>query len=66
MSFDPANRTYHLSDERMQAFRKLTPAERMRWVEELAQFLRLAKVAREQATIKAQISQGAGADPNGG
>ncbi len=54
MNFDPANRTYHLSDERMQAFRKLTPAERLHWVEELAQFLRLAKVARNQAAIKVQ------------
>lgn len=57
MSFDPSNRTYHLNDERMQAFRKLTPVERLRWVEELAQFLRLAKVAREQAAVTAQISQ---------
>jgi len=63
MNFDPANRTYHLSDARMQAFRQLTPAERLRWVEELAQFLRLAKVAREQAAVKARISQGTGADP---
>jgi len=63
MSFDPANRTYHLSDERMQAFRKLNPAERLRWVEELAQFLRLARVAREQAAVKAQINQGTSADP---
>jgi hypothetical protein len=47
MNFDPANRTYHLSDERMRAFRKLTSAERLRWVEELATFLRMAKVARE-------------------
>ena len=55
MSFAPANRTYHLSDERMQAFRKLTPAERLRWVEELAQFLRLARIARMQAAVKTQI-----------
>jgi len=63
MSFDPANRTYHLSEERMQAFRKLTPAERLHWVEELAQFLRLARVAREQAAVKAQIGPSTSADP---
>ena len=51
MSFDPANRTYQLSDERMQAFRRLTPEQRLQWVEELAHFLRLARVAREQGAL---------------
>lgn len=43
-AFDPADRTYHVSEERLRAFKALTPAQRLRWVEELAQFLRLARV----------------------
>jgi len=46
--FDPGDRTYCVSDERLRAFRQLTPEQRLRWVEELAAFLRLAKVAREE------------------
>lgn len=45
-SFNPADRTYHVSDERLMAFKALTPAQRLKWVEELAQFLRLAKVQK--------------------
>ena len=45
--FDPGDRTYYVSDERLRAFRQLTPEQRLRWVEELATFLRMAKVARE-------------------
>ena len=44
--FDPGDRTYYVSDERLRAFRLLTPEQRLRWVEELAAFLRMAKVAR--------------------
>jgi hypothetical protein len=52
--FDPGDRTYYVSDERLRAFRQLTPEQRLRWVEELATFLRMAKAAREgqQATPK--------------
>jgi hypothetical protein len=46
--FDPGDRTYHVSDERLHAFRQLTPEQRLRWVEELAAFLRMAKVARDE------------------
>ena len=46
--FEPGDRTYYVSDERLHAFRQLTPEQRLRWVEELAAFLRMAKVAREQ------------------
>ena len=46
--FDPGDRTYYVSDERLRAFRRLTPEQRLRWVEELATFLRLAKVEREK------------------
>jgi hypothetical protein len=42
--FNPADRTYQVSDERLKAFKALTPAQRLQWVEELAYFLRLAKV----------------------
>ncbi len=41
--FSPGDRTYYVSDERLRAFRRLTPEQRLRWVEELATFLRLAK-----------------------
>ena len=44
--FDPGDRTYYVSDERLRAFKQLTPEQRLRWVEELAAFLRLAKVER--------------------
>lgn len=53
MSFDPGQRTYLVSDERLRAFRALTPAQRLRWVEELAQFLRLARDARKRTTSPA-------------
>jgi hypothetical protein len=43
MAYDRSQRTYHVSDERLRAFRALTPEERLRWVEELALFLRLAQ-----------------------
>lgn len=42
MPFDRANRTYYVSDERLRAFRALTTEEKLRWVEELASFLRMA------------------------
>lgn len=43
MAFDPGDRTYYLSDERLHAFRALPAEEKLRWVEELATFLRLAQ-----------------------
>ncbi len=46
--FNPGDRTYYVSDERLRAFRQLTPEQRLRWVEELATFLRMAKVARDE------------------
>ncbi len=42
-TFNPGDRTYHVSDERLREFQKLTPEQRLKWVEELANFLRLAK-----------------------
>ena len=41
--FNPGDRTYYVSDERMRAFKALTPEQRLRWVEELATFLRLVR-----------------------
>jgi hypothetical protein len=46
--FPSGDRTYHVSDERLCAFRMLTPEQKLRWVEELATFLRLAKIGREK------------------
>jgi hypothetical protein len=43
MTFDRGDRTYYVSDERLRAFRALPVEERLRWVEELALFLRLAR-----------------------
>ena len=45
--FNPGDRTYYVSDERLRAFRQLTPEQRLRWVEELAAFLRLAKAGKK-------------------
>jgi len=41
--FDAGDRTYYVSDERLKAFRELTPEQRFKWVEELAHFVRLAR-----------------------
>ncbi|HEU0282599.1 MAG TPA: hypothetical protein VFQ99_02360 [Gallionella sp.] len=46
--FSPGDRTYYVSDERLRAFRQLTPEQKLRWVEELAMFLRMARVSREK------------------
>lgn len=43
MPFDRANRTYYVSDERLRAFRALTTDEKLRWFEELANFLHMAQ-----------------------
>jgi len=42
--FPSGDRTYYVSDERLKAFKQLTPEQRLKWVEELAAFLRLAKL----------------------
>jgi hypothetical protein len=49
-AFDRGNRTYYVSDERMRAFGQLSVAQRMQWVEQCAQFVRLAQAAKSQAT----------------
>jgi hypothetical protein len=42
--FPPGDRTYYVSDERLRAFKALTPEQKLRWVEEVSTFLRLAKI----------------------
>lgn len=49
LPFDRANRTYYVSDERLRAFRALTTEEKLRWVEELASFLRSAQLVAPAA-----------------
>jgi len=51
-SFNPGDRTYYVSDERLRAFKTLTPEQRLRWVEELAGFLRLAKISKKRPVTK--------------
>lgn len=48
MGFSHGDRTYYVSDERLRAFRQLTPEQKLRWVEELSTFLRMAKISREK------------------
>jgi hypothetical protein len=50
--FNSGDRTYYVSDERLRAFRALTPEQRLRWVEELANFLRLAKISKKRPATK--------------
>jgi hypothetical protein len=50
--FPPGDRTYYVSDERLRAFRQLTPEQKLRWVEEISMFLRMAKINREQQQAK--------------
>lgn len=49
MPFDRANRTYYVSDERLRAFRALTTEQKLRWIEELASFLRSAQPGAHMA-----------------
>jgi hypothetical protein len=41
---DAGNRTYFVSDERLRQFATLTPAEKMAWIEQCSQFIRLARL----------------------
>jgi len=51
-TFNPGDLTYHVSDERLREFQKLTPEQRLKWVEELAIFLRLAKAGGKIHPLK--------------
>ncbi|HQS98800.1 MAG: hypothetical protein B7Y26_01660 [Hydrogenophilales bacterium 16-64-46] len=44
MAFDRGDRTYHLSDERLKAFKALSTLEKLRWQEEIATFIRLTRL----------------------
>lgn len=52
MPFDRANRTYYVSDERLRAFRALTTEQKLRWIEELASFLRSAQPVDHMAVTQ--------------
>ena len=41
------NRTYHVSDERLQAFGQLSYLQRLQWVEQCSSFVRLAQAAKQ-------------------
>lgn len=47
MAFDRGDRTYHLSDERLKAFKALSTLEKLRWQEEIATFIRLTRPSQE-------------------
>ena len=49
-AFDRGDRTYHVSDDRLRAFAQLTVAQRLQWVEQCSQFVRLAQAAKAQGT----------------
>ncbi len=49
MAFDRGNRTYYVSDERLMVFRVLPVEEKLRWVEELATFIRLTRETADKA-----------------
>jgi|GEM_PF-4185941 len=44
MRDDRGNRTYHVSDERLRQFARLTPAQKLAWVEQCSRFIRLARL----------------------
>lgn len=64
--FDRANRTYYVSDERLRAFRELTTEEKLRWIEELASFLHMARPVTQAASQVSPASNAtSGLDPQG-
>ena len=63
MAFDRGDRTYYVSDDRLHAFRALSVEEKLRWVEELATFLRLARPAGSPETRRAEQTKPADSDP---
>jgi hypothetical protein len=63
MAFDRGDRTYHVSDDRLRAFRALSVEEKLRWVEELATFLRLARPVERSETRQAEKTRQADPDP---
>ena len=50
-------RTYYVSDERLRAFAQLSYAQRLQWVEQCSQFVRLAQQAMANGNKKYPISE---------
>ncbi len=44
------SRTYFVSDERLRAFAQLSHAQRLHWVEQCSQFVRMAQIAKAKLT----------------
>ncbi len=51
-------RTYYVSDERLHAFAQLSYAQRLQWVEQCSQFVRLAQQAMDRDNKKSAMSAG--------
>ena len=49
-------RTYYVSDERLHAFARLSYAQRLQWVEQSSQFVRLAQQAMAKDNKKYAMS----------
>ena len=49
-------RTYYVSDERLRAFAQLSYAQRLQWVEQCSQFVRLAQQAMANGNKKYAMS----------
>ena len=49
-------RTYYVSDERLHAFAQLSYAQRLQWVEQCSQFVRLAQQAMAKDNKKYAMS----------
>lgn len=56
MALDRGDRTYYVSDERLRAFRSLSAEDKLRWVEELATFLRMIRSATETKPQESKAS----------
>jgi len=51
------NSTYYLSDERLYEFSKLTPGQRLTWVEQCSNFIRLARLSLQAKQHSADAGQ---------
>jgi len=56
------NRTYYVSDERLRAFAQLSYAQRLQWVEQCSQFVRLAQMAKAKLAAD-RVDRVQGANP---
>jgi hypothetical protein len=57
---DRGQRRYRVSDERLREFAKLTPYERLKWLEECATFVRLGQqaMARHEGQNNGRVRSG--------